>query len=83
MTLGAKKLRRLVEERGTAAAAARAIGVSNATIHDYVHGKKRPTGPRVARIELWSQGRITADDWLTGAEKRALEAARAAAGTIG
>ena len=54
--------------------AAKAIGVSQSTLLDYERGRKRPKAVTAARIEMWTDGKIPADTWLTSAERRGLEA---------
>lgn len=60
----------------TRAAAARALGVSSPTIHDWVVGVKSPKQERRLRIERWTSGEVPASWWVSAADASTLDEVR-------
>ena len=68
--LGRKLLLVFIEELGlTGLEAAKAIGVSNATMSEWLNGHGRPRHPFRGAIEDWSGGRVPARAWETQEER--------------
>lgn len=71
----ARRLAAFVAARGiSAAAAARALGVTPAAINKWVHGSGRPRPEQREAIARWTGGVIAAADWMTEEELAAIEA---------
>jgi transcriptional regulator with XRE-family HTH domain len=76
-TNGPRKFRSFLKKNDiTYAAAAEALGVSRPTIHDYVHGLKRPHTDRRNAIEVWTKGAVRAVDWMLTSERKAAASVR-------
>lgn len=74
---GARLLRELLQTRGlTQSDAARAIGVSAPTIHDWVTSAKRPRAAHREAIEVWTAGAVPASAWETEEERALLARVR-------
>ena len=72
LTDGAKKLGKFLKKHGiTRAAAAAAIGATDPTVCDWIGGKKRPREAMRAAIEVWTDGEVLVESWLTPAERKA------------
>lgn len=68
--LGRQLLQKFIEELDfTALDAARAIGVSNATMSEWLNGHGRPRHPLRGAIERWSRGKVPASAWETREER--------------
>lgn len=52
--------------------AAKALFVSAPTIHDWIHGVKRPREHRRKAISIWTKGRVFEAAWETVAESATL-----------
>lgn len=77
MTDGAIRLLAFLERnRLTQLAAARALSVSDPTIHDWVNGKKRPRAHHRDAIATWTNGDVPVDSWLDAQERAAMSAVR-------
>lgn len=48
---------------------ARALGVSRATVHDWLHQIKRPRDKFRRLIRTWSEGDVPENAWETAAER--------------
>jgi len=59
--------------------AAEALRVSGPTVHDWVHGRKRPRPSLRALIASWTHGAVPVDSWLSDEARAALAADRGAA----
>ena len=70
---GRELLQSFIGELGwTALEVATALGVSNATMSEWLNGHGRPRHPFRVAIEKWSHGRVPAGAWETK-EERAIQ----------
>jgi DNA-binding transcriptional regulator YdaS (Cro superfamily) len=77
LTPGAAGLKRFLQRNGvTQVAAALALGVSDPTVYDWVSGKKRPRTHHREAISLWTNGEVSADEWLEEHERAAVAGIR-------
>ena len=64
ITLGAKQLKQHLRKTGTSQRiAGAALGVSGPTVHDWIHGVKRPRLLYREAIAAWSGGVVAVDAW--------------------
>lgn len=67
-----------LEDRNISQAeAARSVGVSAPSFLAWLQGKSRPEHWRRPRIEVWSEGRVPVEAWLTETERSEIAAAKA------
>lgn len=60
----------------TQLAASKALGVSDPTIHDWVHGIKRPRAHHREAIAVWTGDRVPVASWLLDEERHAVAEVR-------
>lgn len=54
--------------------AAEELGVSGASLSDWIAGKSNPRAVHRRMIQRWTNGEIAEDEWMTKAERKALAA---------
>ncbi len=73
MSSGATRLRRFLKKHGiTQIAAAKALGVSDPTIHDWLYEIKRPRAHHRQAIEVWTCGAVDEGSWMSADERDAM-----------
>lgn len=71
-TDGSKALRQFIESNAlTQQATAKALGVTDPAVHDWISGTKRPRPHHRAAIEKWTGGLVPASSWLLREEREA------------
>lgn len=60
----------LAQKRLTVAEMARALNVPHATALHWCRGRRTPRPARIAQIQRWTDGQVTAADWLPDATGR-------------
>lgn len=77
---GPEALQKVLKVRRISAAkAARELGVTSATLHYWLTGAQRPRPVHQEQLEIWSDGDVPREIWLTAAERTRLDEARARA----
>jgi predicted transcriptional regulator len=61
-----------VARAGSQTKAAAELGISRATVIDYIRRRKRPSDKVRSKIAIWSGGRIPAESWFTREERQEL-----------
>lgn len=70
---GASRLRKFLKKHEvTQLAASKALGVSDPTIHDWVHGIKRPRAHHREAIAVWTRDEVPVASWLLPEEREAM-----------
>ena len=74
-TDGAKQLAAYLKGRGLPQCRlADAIGVSHPTVHDWLHGARRPRAVHRALIAKWTSDEVAVAAWVTGEEWALIDA---------
>ncbi len=74
---GARALKAFIEKHQlTQLMAARALGVTDPAVHDWLAGTKRPRPQHRASIEVWTGGVVGRDSWLSKRERAELAVVR-------
>jgi transcriptional regulator with XRE-family HTH domain len=76
-THGARLLSAFLEAHGLRNAdAARALGVSDPTIYDWLRGEKRPRGPYRKAIEIWTGAAVSESSWEKDEDRDIVQAVK-------
>lgn len=61
----------LVENKQSAAAFAKEMGVTSVAVWKWVNGKSLPSGANMARIDRITDGHVTSIDWISDGQESA------------